>query len=565
MKKLGALDKAFLLAESRETPMHVGGVSLYTLPEGADEQTFLAGLADNMRDAEQFLPPFGDRMHTGRLGVAGPVFWEPDPALDLEYHVRHSALPKPGRYLELFTLISRLHGTLLERSRPLWEMHLIEGLPDRQFAVYTKTHHAAVDGARSIHISRAMLSPDPDKVLSESPFSLNTWEKYKAGMKRQERRDYSDRELRNVTELLKQRYDSSASLFNAVKGFAGAWTGRGGDLGMPFLRVPSTSLNERIDGARRFVAQSWPFARIKAVAAAFDGTFNDAVLAICSGALRQYMQIHDELPDESLKAMVPVSVRAEGDLDSGNAVAAITADLATTEADPERRLRAIQASVQAGKEYFSAMSPAEIQLFTVLTQLPNLVLVPLGLISRLPPYNVAISNVPGIRETMYWNGARMDGNYPVSIVTHGMALNITLVTYDRNVDFGIIACRRSLPHVQRLIDYMEDALQELEQIAGITSVPERRGVTARERAAAPKAARRPSSRGKSAAKKPAKKPVKKPAKKAAAARKPTGARADTKRKVAKKTAGSSPKRKAASKARARPRPKARPKSAARKD
>jgi hypothetical protein len=213
--------------------------------------------------------------------------------------------------------------------------------------------------------------------------------------------------------------------------------------------------------------------------------------------------------------MVPVSMREEGDLESGNAVAAITADLATSEADPERRLRAIQASVRAGKEYFGAMSPAEIQLFTVLTQLPNLVLVPLGLIDKLPPYNVAISNVPGIRETMYWNGARMDGNYPVSIVTHGMALNITLVTYDRNVDFGIIACRRSLPQVQRFIDYMEDALQELEEVAGITRIPARRGVSARERAAAPAktGAKRKRRAAKAGAKPPAKKqPAKRKAK-----------------------------------------------------
>ena len=130
-------------------------------------------------------------------------------------------------------------------------------------------------------------------------------------------------------------------------------------------------------------------------------------------------------------------------------------------------MRRIQASIQAGKEYFRAMSPAELELFTVLMQVPALVLMPLGLISRLPPYNVAISNVPGIRQTMYWNGARMDGNYPVSIVTHGMAMNITLVTYDQSVDFGIIASRRALPQVQRMIDYMEESLQELEDAAGI--------------------------------------------------------------------------------------------------
>ncbi len=484
MKRLNVVDKGFLLAESREMPMHVAGVSLYTLPDGADESEFLRGLVANMRDADSLLPPFGDRLKTGRLGTAGPAFWEPDPALDMEYHVRHSALPKPGRYRELFTLVSRLHGTLLERSRPLWEMHLIEGLQNRQFAVYNKTHHAAVDGARSIHVARSMLSADPAHILEESPLSLNNWEKYKANLSLGKRPDYSASEMRAVTDVLKASLDSSANIFKAVKGFANAWTGRSGNLTLPHLNVPSTALNRPIDGARRFVAQSWPFARIKAVAAAFDGTFNDAVLAMCAGALRQYLQTHSELPKKSLKAMVPVSLRQAGDVDSGNAVAAISADLATSVADPAERFRQIQASVQAGKDYYSAMSPSEVELFSMIMQAPSMLLMPLGLISRLPPYNVAISNVPGIQQTMYWNGARMDGSYPLSIVTDGMAMNITLVTYDQNVDFGIIACRRSLPQVQRLIDYMEESLQALEDAAGLKAKPAKKRAPGKRKARA---------------------------------------------------------------------------------
>ena len=174
MKKLSMIDKGFLLQESREMPMHVGGVNLYTLPDGADEQEFLHSLARNIRDADVLLPPFGDRLKLGRMGLAGNAYWEPDPAMDMDYHVRHSALPQPGRYRELFNLASRLHSTLLERSRPLWEMHLIEGLQNRQFAVYTKTHHAAIDGARGVHISRSMLSGDPEHVLDESPLSLQS-------------------------------------------------------------------------------------------------------------------------------------------------------------------------------------------------------------------------------------------------------------------------------------------------------------------------------------------------------------------------------------------------------
>jgi WS/DGAT/MGAT family acyltransferase len=488
MKQLGIMDKGFLIAERREMPMHVGGLNLYTLPEGVDEQAFLHDLAQNMRSADKLLPPFGDRLKTGALGMAGPAYWEPDPALDMDYHVRHSALPKPGRFRELFTLVSRLHGTLLERTRPLWEMHLIEGLGNRQFAVYTKTHHAAVDGARSIHVSRCMLSSDPNFIREDSPLSLRAWEAYKDGLRMGKRPEYSDSELRTVTDMIKSSLDSSTNIFHAAKGFTRAWTGRGDNLFLPHLKVPRSSLNTSIDGARRFVAQSWPFARIKAVAKALDGTFNDAILAMCAGALRQYLELHAELPDESLKAMVPVSLRRPGDVDAGNSVAAISADLATNIVDPAQRFRAIQASVQAGKDYYRDMSPKELELFTLLMQTPSLLLQPLGLMSRLPPYNTVISNVPGINQTMYWNGARMDGSYPLSIVTDGISMNITLVTYDQNVDFGIIACRRSVPQVQRMIDYMEDALVELESVAGLQVKPTRKiGVTKRKApATAPK-------------------------------------------------------------------------------
>ena len=457
MKKLSMVDKGFLMSETREMPMHVGGVSLYTLPEGANEQEFLHSLADIMRNAQALLPPFGDRLKTGPLGLAGAAYWEPDESLDMDYHIRHSALPKPGRYRELFNLVSRLHSTLLDRNRPLWEMHIIEGLENRQFAVYTKTHHAAVDGARSVHLSRSMLSPNPDHRLTESSLSLESWQRYKDGLSTGRKPEHSDKELRNVADRLKATFDSGSNVYKALKGFTGAWTGRGGSLSLPHLNVPRSELNTNIDGARRFVAQSWPFARIRAVAKAFDGTFNDAVMAMCAGAVRQYLQTHAELPEESLKSMVPVSVRQEGDLDASNAVAAISVDLATNIADPAERFKAIQASVRAGKAYYSGMSLSEIELFSMIMQAPAVLLMPLGLVSKLPPYNLAISNVPGIQQTMYWNGARLNGSYPMSIVTDGMAMNITLLTNDQNVDFGIIACRRSLPNIQRMIDYMPDA------------------------------------------------------------------------------------------------------------
>ena len=238
---------------------------------------------------------------------------------------------------------------------------------------------------------------------------------------------------------------------------------------MPWLNVPRSAINTPVDGARRFVAQSWPLERIRAVGKALGGTFNDAVLAMCAGALRLYLQHHGELPAQSLKAMVPVSLRLAGDVESSNAVGAISADLATNVKDAAKRFAAIQASTHAGKALYAGMSASEAQLFMQLIQTPGLLLMPLGLTSRFPPYSTVISNVPGPRQPMYWNGAQLNGIYPASIVTEGVALNITLVTYDKNVDFGIIACRRTMPQVQRLIDYMEQSLCELEDAAGLSS------------------------------------------------------------------------------------------------
>jgi diacylglycerol O-acyltransferase len=473
MKKLTMIDKGFLISESRETPTHVGGLSLFTLPDGVDELEYLHSLAQNLHTADALLPPFGDRLKMGILGVAGDVYWEPDSALDMNYHVRHSALPAPGRYRELFNLVARLHSTLMDRKRPLWESHLIEGLPNRQFALYEKKHHATMDGARSIHIARCMLSNDPNRILQESPLSLSTWNAYKAGLEDIEQSALSDQELRNVTDRLKATFNSGQHLYGAMKTTAMAYLGMAGDLAVPHRRVPRSSLNSKIGGARRFVAQSWPFARIRAVGKAFDGSFNDAVMAMCAGALRRYMQQHSELPKYSLKSLVPVSVRATGDIDSTNSIATITVDLATNIKDPAKRFQAIKDSVRAGRRLFEGMSPQEIQLYTMLMTSPGLLTEQLGLSKVPPPCNVAISNVPGIQEQVYWNGARLDGSYPLSIVNHGMAINITLVTINQNVDFGIIACRRSVPKVQRLIDYMEEALVELEVAAGLAASPEK--------------------------------------------------------------------------------------------
>jgi diacylglycerol O-acyltransferase len=475
MRRMAVADSFFLLNETRQTPMHVGGVNLFTLPDGADETEFLGDLGALLGQPGNLRFPFGQRLKLGPLGVAGPIFWEDDEQLDLDYHVRHSALAKPGRYRELFSLVSRLHSTLLDRSRPLWEMHLIEGLQKRQFATYMKAHHCAMDGAASMHLTHSMLSTNARTRAKHSPFSREAEAAYRKRIGAQSAAPRPQpRDLKAVAEVIKAQLGSAGNIAQALGRYANVWFGRGGDLSVPWRQIPRTSFNTRVSGARRFVAQSWPFARVRAMGKAFDGTFNDAVLAMCSGALRRHLIEEGGVPRHSLKAMAPISLRAEGDVDSANAVSFLTADLATNIADPAKRMRAIQQSMRAGKQQLSGMTRSEIELYTILTQGPMLLSTILGLASRFPAFSTVISNVPGPREPMYWNGARLEGIYPASIPFHGFAMNITLVSYAENIDFGIIACRRSVPHVQRLIDYLEDSLVELEQVAGLRSVPKKK-------------------------------------------------------------------------------------------
>jgi len=469
MTRLSLLDANFLMAENRETPMHVAGVSLYRYPPGVNKQAFLGQLREILLSGTDLRPPFNQRLSSNLLSRANLVFsWETDREIDLDYHIRHSALPKPGRYRELFTLVSRLHSTLLDRNRPLWEMHLIEGLAGNQFATYLKTHHCMMDGVASMHMAQSMLSESSTGRKDYSPLSREAWEQYRKSKAPQGRSAaISRRDRQSLTERIAEQVGGGTNLARALLKYANVWVGGGKPLNVPWHAVPRGSISSDVSGSRRFVAQTWPYQRIRAVGKALNGTLNDAVLAMCAGALRNYLAPTGDLPSKPLKAMIPMSLRVEGDFDSANAVGFIVANLGTHLADVGERFEAIQQSVQAGKQVYAGLSPGEAALFTQMTSSPLVITTLLGLGELLPAYNLVISNVPGPRKHMYWNGARLEGIYPASIVLHGQAVNITLVSYADQIDFGIIACRRTLPHVQRLLDLLEDALVELEELAGI--------------------------------------------------------------------------------------------------
>jgi diacylglycerol O-acyltransferase len=452
MKLISPTDSMFLIGESREHPMHVAGLQLFEPPEGAGPD-FIRDMYETISKNDDFQPTF--RKHPGRiLGGISTVTWAVDDEVDIDYHLRRSALPRPGRVRDLLELVSRLHGTLLDRHRPLWEASLIEGLEDGRFAVYTKIHHSLLDGVSAQRLMMRSMSPDPDDREIRVPWTLGPKPKRKDG----------DRSaLRSITDTV----GSVAALAPSTLSVARAALFEQ-QLTLPF-RAPKTMFNVPIGGARRAAAQSWPLARFRAIKSAAGVTVNDVVLAMCSGALRTYLSEQEALPDTALVAMVPVSLRAAGEEDAGgNMVGTILCNLATDVEDPAKRLEAISTSMHDNKKVFADLPRNQaLALSAFLVSGIALGVVPGFVSSAPPPFNIVISNVPGGREPMYWNGARLAGNYPLSIALDGQALNITLTNNADNLDFGLVGCRRSVPHLQRLLLHLEDSLADLEQAVGI--------------------------------------------------------------------------------------------------
>ncbi|HET6209760.1 MAG TPA: WS/DGAT domain-containing protein, partial [Jatrophihabitans sp.] len=234
--------------------------------------------------------------------------------------------------------------------------------------------------------------------------------------------------------------------------------------------APKSMFNVPITGSRRFAAQSWPLQRFKGIAKASSGTVNDAVLAVCSGALRRYLLALAALPDAPLIAMVPVALRArDRNRDSGNAVGAVMCNLGTDQADPADRMRVVRKSMLAGKHALAGMTPLQIIAMTGLGMSPLLLQSLPGYTDLFrPPFNIIISNVPGPRSPLYLNGARLDGLYPLSIPYHGQALNITCNSYADQISFGLTGCRRTVPHLQHLLGYLDDELAALETALGVS-------------------------------------------------------------------------------------------------
>jgi WS/DGAT/MGAT family acyltransferase len=459
MRRLGTIDAAFLRMESPRTPMHVAGLLTFRLPPGAPPD-YLRELFAFMRSQAVTMPPFSSRVVRKGLKRLAPV-WEEAPDIDIDYHLRHSALPFPGGERELGVLVERLHSHPMDLSRPLWECHLIEGLENNRFAVYLKAHHASMDGMGALKFIRNWLSSDPHFANTAGPWALSP------RVPLQEDADKPQTDIFHRTmELAGEQLRSASELTRTLGRMAKKKDNPEGGL-MSALHTPRTVFNQAITPQRRLTTQLFELSRFKALSAATGTTINDLSMAICSGALRRYLLEMDALPDLPLVASFPMGLpRADGK--AGNAVAGFVCPLGTDEASPRRRLEIINAVTTRTKAQLKSMSPSALDQLTLLGMAPLILGQMTGQLSKLPPFfNLVISNVVGSREKLYFRGAELEAMYPVSVLFDGYALNCTIVGYGDHVSMGYIGCRNALPKLQHLAVYSGEALEELERAYGL--------------------------------------------------------------------------------------------------
>ena len=475
---LNPLDSLFLMLDTPATPMHVGGLLRFTPPDDVPHD-WLRHVVDDCREME-VSEPWNRRLVTHRVKQSPVHWWTDTDDIDLEYHVRRTALPSPGDERELGILVARLHSNPLDLSRPPWEMHVIEGLADGTFAMYAKIHHALVDGMSAVRLMGRSMSRSPDDTTTplfvSSLASQRAVDASRDDGDGDEHRDGGGGLLAGVTGAAGAALEgalgtagtaatSASQLTRSVAGLARSRLRHSPELVAP-MSAGHNLLNSRITRQRRFATQLYSLDRLRRLAKDTGTTLNDVVLSICGGGLRTYLSELGALPDKPLIAFLPVDVRSDTEGAGGNAVGAILSSLGTDVADPLERLHVVHASAARGKQQMEGMDQATALAYSAALMAPATLQV-VGAFAKLPQprtnFNLCISNVPGPREPLYFRGARLDAIYPMSIPTHGMALNITLESCVDALGFGFIGCRETLPSLQRLAVQTGEALEALER------------------------------------------------------------------------------------------------------
>lgn len=441
---LNPADTAWLMMESADTPMHVGVLAVFTQPRNAPDD-YLERLGDQLRGSDELVAPWNCRLGArGSAALSQPLVKDDD--VDLDYHFRHTALPKPGDERELGRVVSRLHSHALDLKRPLWECHLIEGLERNRFALYLKIHHALVGDINAMPLMFAQLGSNP-RQRNMQPF----WSRALPVQG-------------NPDEGF--TLDSLKSLGRAGAGLLRSALSRRepGSFAIP-SGAPRSTLNRKINHQRRFATQQLESKRIEALAKITGSTVNELLTYLCGSSLRRFFKEYNALPDESLVGIVPVSLQERSERIPGGAIAGIRVALGTHIGDPLARLEEVKASIATVRKDRESLPQESVVPYVLLRSLPLFASQSPALGRFIPPlFNLAVSNTGGAEETLYFNGARLEALYPLSPLMQYSALSIDCVSYAGTLNVGFTGARGTLPHLQRLAVYFGRALADLEEI-----------------------------------------------------------------------------------------------------
>jgi WS/DGAT/MGAT family acyltransferase len=491
VKQLSGLDASFLYMETPTQFGHVSSLSIFEKPDGPNYDAFSAWRAQ-IEKRLHTLEPLRRRLRNVPMNLDHP-FWIDDPGFDLDFHVRNTATPPPGSDQQVTDLVARIIGRPLDRTRPLWETYVIEGLPDGRFGVLTKVHHSTIDGASGAELLTMMLDqsaegddvPPPEEEWNPAPEPSDTEVLARAGasLARKPGRAIllSTRVIREFGKSTRNPALVAAAnqVRSGLRGPLGALLNIGRERSpegetkgpLPSLSAPRTPFNAPITAHRRFAFRSTSLESVKGIKNALGATVNDVVMAVCAGGLRSWLEDHDALPDEPLNAMIPVSIRTGEETERwSNRVSGIFAVLPTDEPDPIKRVERVHEAMNNAKELFDAI-PAD--SLTDFAQFPppavfaRAVRLATRLAARNSPFNVVISNVPGPREPLYAAGSRLLHYYPVSTILDGQGLNITVQSYLDSLDFGLVSCRELVPDLWDMLDAIINDLAALGKATGV--------------------------------------------------------------------------------------------------
>ncbi|MBK8321238.1 MAG: wax ester/triacylglycerol synthase family O-acyltransferase [Betaproteobacteria bacterium] len=465
MKPLSGLDSAFLYLESPEVPMHVGSLNLVEVP-ARQRAKWVEKAREHIGKRLHLAPVLTRRLATLPFDLASPV-WVEDREVDLGWHVQRVRLPKPGTQAQLEKLVAKLHAEPLDRTRPLWRFYLIEGLASGDIGWYSKVHHAALDGAAGVQLAQALLdaSAIPRKLPKAPARKLDETPGVPALLGVAVRKSAGEvaklvGTLPEVFRLLKVSSLKVSDTFSPGQG----------DSHRRLPMGPATPINVAITAKRAYATVSIPLAEVKAIAKRHGAKLNDVVLALVSGALRRYLAHHGAVPRKPLVAAVPVSLRAEGDTAYSTRATMVLANLATHLADPLERLASIRASAGKAKAITGA-AKSVIPTDFVSIGAPWLLAAAAkaygytqGLKAWTPLANVIVSNIPGPQEPLFLAGGRLRTYWPVSIVTHGIGLNVTVESYCGSLDFGLLAAANAVPDLDRFAQALVESHAELRSL-----------------------------------------------------------------------------------------------------